>query len=716
LVHGRRDEVHRCSRSLRQGAGGEPFANGADLGLLSVSDATRRIRKKRSEEKDAEGLTLTSKRTDELADLGSLAKAMGVHTRYTDGLDRPVTVAPETLVSVCAALGAPIAGPGDAAEALRAHRATLSAGLLPPVVVAWDGVPSALSVSEDAPARSELRLEDGSVLDREALDPLLCGEGSLPFGYHRLDVEHPERTETSTVISAPTHAWRRGDSRRSWGLGAHLAALRSTRSRALGDLLDLESVCAWVGSRGGDLITLLPLLPTFNEAPAEPSPYSPVSRLFWNELILDLGDANHPTGPVDTLDVSRADAEVRALLEDLPAPEASSLDDELARYARFRGAQARLGRNWRDWPAGARDGRLGAADVDPAEERFHLVAQTMARSQLHDLGGRLDASGIRLGLDLAVGVHPEGYDPWSRQALFAEGMSVGAPPDRGFPSGQDWGFSPVLPEESGLEGHRYLAASIAHQAAPSGVLRVDHIMALTRLYWIPHGFGLHQGTYVSYPAEELFAVLILESHRNRCEVVGENLGTVPDEIDEALPGHRIWGMYLAEFEAAESAESEEEPQPPAPDQVALIGTHDTPTLAGWIEGIDIDERVRCALLEKAAAPAERKARDEAARELARTLGKSLEEPETLLSELLAWLGGSPSPLVIPWLEDLWLEVEQVNLPGTRSSERPNWQRPMSRTIDDIMADPDIDALLRRLDESRRSAQTKAPAPRTSRSR
>jgi 4-alpha-glucanotransferase len=661
-------------------------------------------------------LTFTSTRTDELADLGSLAEAMGVHTRYTDGLDRPVTVAPETLVSVCGALGAPIAGPGDAAEALRAHRATLSAGLRPPVVVAWDGLLPARSVSEKAPARFELRLEDGSVLDRDALDSLLRGEGSLPPGYHRLTVEHSERIETSTVISAPTRAWRCDDSGHSWGLGAHLAALRSTRSRALGDLRDLESLCAWVGSHGGDLVTLLPLLPTYNSAPAEPSPYSPVSRLFWNELILDLGDASRPAGPVDTLDVSRADAEVRARLEDLPAPEESLRDGELVRYARFRGAQARLGRNWRGWPEGARGGRLSVADVDPAEERFHLVAQTMVRSQLQDLGGRLEASGIRLGLDLAVGVHPEGYDPWSRQALFAEGMSVGAPPDRGFPSGQDWGFSPVLPQGSRLEGHRYLAASIAHQATLSGVLRVDHIMALTRLYWIPHGFGLHEGTYVTYPADELFAVLILESHRNRCEVVGENLGTVPDEIDEALPRHRIWGMYLAEFEAAEAAEVEAEAAPPAMDQVALIGTHDTPTLAGWIAGVDIDERVRCGLLEQAAAPAERKARGGAARELARTLGKSLEEPETLLSELLAWLGRSPSPLVIPWLEDLWLEAEQVNLPGTRSSERPNWQRPMSRTVDDIVADPDIDALLHRLDESRRHAQTKASSPRTSRSR
>jgi 4-alpha-glucanotransferase len=626
---------------------------------------------------------------------------MGVHTRYTDGLDRPVTVAPETLLGVCAALGAPVARPSDAADALRARGASERTGLQP-VLVAWDGALPPLAVSEGGPVHAELRLEDGGVVNMQAMGSEACEGRSLPPGYHKLTVEHADQTETCTVISSPEHAWRRSESGRSWGVGAHLSALRSTRSRSVGDLCDLESVCRWVGSHGGDLVTLLPLLPTFNQPPAEPSPYSPVSRLFWNELALDLGDAHRRVGRPSTLDVTRADAEVRAALEGLSTPEPSSLDAELLRYARFRGAQARLGRDWRGWPESPRAGRLDASCVDPDEERFHLVAQAMMRNQLGNLGQRLDAAGVRLGLDLAVGVHPDGYDPWSRQALFAKGMSVGAPPDRGFPSGQDWGFSPVLPEASRREGHRYLAASIAHLAAPSGVLRVDHIMALTRLYWIPHGFGLHEGTYVTYPAEELFAILTLESHRNRCEVVGENLGTVPEEVDEALPRHRIWGMFLAEFEAVES---EEEPQPPTLDEVALIGTHDTPTLAGWIAQVDIDERIRVGLLEKPAAPAEREARAESAEKLATALGQSLEEPEALLSALLEWLGRSPSPLVIPWLEDLWLEAEQVNLPGTRSSERPNWQRPMARTLDEVMTDPEIDALVRLLHEAR----TRAPA-------
>ena len=634
---------------------------------------------------------------DELKALRALAKALGVYTRYTDGLGRHVVVAPETLVRVCAAVGAPIAGPGDAAGALREHRAAGKTGLVPPVLVAWDGALPALPISGAGRVRAELNLDGGEAVPLEAEGGELRTSRVLPLGYHRLEVEASGSRETCTVIAAPVEAYRRSGSHRSWGVGTQLAALRSARSRSVADLRDLESVCRWVGERGGDLVTVLPLLPTFNTDPPEPSPYSAVSRLFWSELILDLGNAHRPSGIPATLDVVRADAEVRAALAGYPAPDAALLDDELVRYARFRGAQARLGRNWRDWPAEARAGVLGPEHVDAEEERFHLVAQTLARRQLKDLRQRLEHDGLRLGLDLAVGGHPDGYDPWSRQAVFGEGMSVGAPPDLGFPSGQDWGFSPVLPGASRREGHQYLAASIAHQAGLAGVLRVDHIMAWTRLYWIPHGFGLHEGTYVSYPAEELFAVLTLESHRNRCEVVGENLGNVPREIYEALPRHRIWGMYLAQFQAS----SDQHVAPPTAADMALVGTHDTPSFAGWLVGNDIGERVHYGLLAEDAVPAVREERSKAAQRLATRLHRPVDDPRALLAALLEWLGRSESPLVVPWLEDLWLEPDAVNLPGTRSSERPDWQRPMRRLLDEIFTDPDVDALLRSLHRARK---------------
>jgi 4-alpha-glucanotransferase len=616
---------------------------------------------------------------NELTALRSLARAMGVHTRYVDGLGKRVVVSPDTLVRVCASLGAGIVKPANAAAALRDYRARKHAEGLPPVVVAWDGmVPEVLRRHK---AHGEI-------------------PAKLAPGYHQLSFEKKGRVEQCTVISAPVESWRRPGSHRSWGVGTHLAALRSARSRSLGDLKDLETLCRWIGERGGDLVTALPLLPTFNSHHPEPSPYSPVSRLFWSELILDLGKAHRPSPAPDRLDVSAADREIRTALAGVSVPAESEVDDELIRYARFRGAQARYGRNWRDWPAPARAGNLAPNDIETGEAHFHLVAQTMLRRQLHDLRSDLERHGMRLGLDLAVGVHPDGYDPWSRQSLFGEGMSVGAPPDQGFPSGQDWGFTPVLPEASRREGHRYIAGSIAHQASLAGVLRVDHIMAWTRLYWIPHGMGLHEGTYVSYPAEELFAILSLESHLHRCEVVGENLGTVPKEIFEALPRHRIWGMYLAQFMASAGPEI---PVPTAAD-AAMIGTHDTPTFAGWLTGNDIAERVRYGLLPASAAPSVAEERGTAVQCLAQHLGQDANDRTAFLAALLQWLGRSEAPLVIPWLEDFWLEERGVNLPGTPSSVRPNWQFPMSRLLESIFQDPQVEALIRQLDQSRKESK------------
>lgn len=632
---------------------------------------------------------------DEFEALRALADELGVLTHYVDGLHRPVQVGPETLVRVCAALGADVSKAEQAEDALRSLRAARRESL-PPVLVAWDGHLAPVTASAQAPTGAEVHLEAGGVVPLDVVDGRIQAADRLPSGYHRLVVATRDGPETCTVIAAPTETWRRpGSASRSWGVGAHLAALRSARSRALGDLRDLETLCRWTRERGGDLVTVLPLLPTFNQASAEPSPYAPVSRLFWSELILDLEEDHVPAPTPTLLDVTRGDAEVRAALARRGPPHAAALDPELIRYAQFRGAQARLGRDWRSWPEAPRSGRLVPRDIDPVEEQYHLKAQVLVRHQLDEVLQRLAAQGVRLGLDLSVGVHPDGFDPWARQALFARGMSVGAPPDPGFPSGQDWGFAPVLPVASRQEGHRYLAACIAHQAARAGVLRIDHVMALTRLYWIPHGFGLHEGTYVKYPTEELFAVLTLESHRHRCEIVGENLGTVPAETHEALVRHNFQGLFLAEFEAMSGT-----PQPPAATQVAMIGSHDTPTLAGWVDGIDIDERVRCGLLAEDAVMGERAARRAAAERLASLLGERLEELPAVLAALLDWLGRSPSPLVIIWLEDFWLERDQVNLPGTRSSDRPNWQRPLSRLLDDALTDAAVDALARRLQNAR----------------
>ena len=621
-----------------------------------------------------------------------LATSLGVSTSFRDGLGNTVEVGVETLVRVCAALGAELEHPRDAAAAFEA-----SAGRpRSTVAVAWDGRIDLRGSGSDL-SRGELRLE-GSGDEVVRLDALDEGSGiaRVPLGVHDLEVEADGDRRRSTVIAAPAAAWCPpvSDPAR-WGVAVHLAALRSSRSRPVGDLRDLRSLAATIARAGGSVVTVLPILPTFNDPPAEPSPYSPVSRLFWSELVLDTGSV--AGAPLDRIDVSAASAEVERALGDSPV-DASMIDAELGRYARFRGAQRRLGRDWRAWPEPARRGELRDEQVDPATERFHLAAQLAVRGQLDGLRGDLAAAGVTLGLDLAVGVHPEGYDVWSRPHLFADRMAVGAPPDAGFPSGQNWGFSPVLPAASAAEGHRYLRATIAHQAALAGLLRIDHIMALRRLYWIPVGMALDQGTYVDYPMEELFALLCLESHRHSCEVIGENLGTVPPEIEAALERHRIKGMRLAQFSAGGGRPVADV----AADEVAFIGTHDTPTFAGWLSGDDIDLRVELGLLAAGAAPAARVERAEAVRRLTAELGGSVEDPADLLERVVVALGSSPSPLVLLWLEDLWLETAPVNVPGTSSAVHPNWQRPMRRRYDEALADPAVRRLLEAVEAARQT--------------
>lgn len=630
--------------------------------------------------------------------LHALAWEAGVYTRFHDGLGRVVSPSTETLVRVLAALGLPIESEADAPAALEHFKRERDAELLPPVAVAWDGH---LHVqARGGPALTpRLELEGGGEVEVARDGAWIRSVEPLPWGYHRLFLTTPVLCAECTVISAPQKAWRDSDAApRRWGIGTQLPALRRSRSRSVGDLSDLAYTCEALAEYGCDLVTVLPLLPTFNDLPAEPSPYSPVSRLFWSEIVLDLGEDTRPVGAVETLDVTAADAEVRAGLAHAGDPGVRAIDAELRRYADFRGAQKRLGRNWRDWPEPARSGHPTEDQIDAEEARYHRVAQTAVGEQLEQLKARVEAAGVYLGLDLAVGAHPDGYDSWSRQEIFANGISVGAPPDGGFPSGQDWGFAPVIPTASRREGHRYLAASIAHQAGLTGVLRIDHIMAFTRLYWIPHGMSLHEGTYVHYPADELFAILTLESHRNQCEVVGENLGTVPPEIGQALPRHDIRGMHLAMFVAGD-----ETPPAPSRTEVGFVGTHDTPTFAGWVEGVDIAERVRCGLLPEQDEEAEREARATAVQNLAGAVDADPEDVGGYLDAVLDWIAASPSPLILPWIEDLWLEIDQVNLPGTPSSQRPNWQRPLSAPLEELMALDEVDRRLRRVAAARGAA-------------
>ncbi|MPY95305.1 MAG: hypothetical protein GEV08_20305 [Acidimicrobiia bacterium] len=346
-------------------------------------------------------------------------------------------------------------------------------------------------------------------------------------------------------------------------------------------------------------------------------------------------------------------------------------------YARFRGAVARHGRDWRRWPGRMGRGQLAPGDVDAEEERLHLFCQWAMDRQLGELAGRVEARGQLLALDLAVGSNPAGFDVWQEQDLFVHGASVGAPPDFLFSLGQDWGFPPMHPWRSRESGHRHLRDCLRHHLAHARLLRLDHVMGLHRLFWVRPGGG---GCYVRYPTEELFALTCLEAWRRGATLVGENLGTVPMEVHEALARHGVlgtwvqqafwWGLLHGGFQAAPEA------------SVASFSTHDMPTFAGFWSGADIEDRRDLGLLDERAAAAEHEGRDGLRRAALGYLGTT---PQASMAEAFAAsvgeLADGAAELAVVNAEDLWFEPRPQNVPGTLH-ERPNWRRVAALPLED----------------------------------
>ncbi|UCF69515.1 MAG: 4-alpha-glucanotransferase [Acidobacteriota bacterium] len=390
-------------------------------------------------------------------------------------------------------------------------------------------------------------------------------------------------------------------------------------------------------------------------------------------------------------------------------------------YARFRAVVAHQRKVWSDWPSHLREGRLEQAEFDQADYRYHLYAQFAIDEQLSGLAQASRDGLAGLYLDLPVGVHRDGFDTWREQELFVPRISAGAPPDSFFRSGQNWGFPPLNPERSRLQHHRYFRACLHQHLRVAQALRIDHVMGLHRLYWIPPGFPATEGVYVTYPAEELYAIVTLESHRHRARVIGEDLGTVPDEVRESMSRHGLLRMYVVQMQAQDRDEALSEP---AADTVACLNTHDMPTLAAFWQGLDIDRRVGLGLWEAELAESELEQRDltrKALESFLRRLGllDEITSPQLVLRALLRYLGSSRACLVMASLEDLWLEPEPQNVPGTHS-EQPNWKRKARVPVDSLERSAEVIELLDLLSaargESRHAAGDRSfdrPEPRRS---
>ena len=317
--------------------------------------------------------------------------------------------------------------------------------------------------------------------------------------------------------------------------------------------------------------------------------------------------------------------------------------------------------------------------------------------------GRPDAGFIR---DLAVGAAPDGAEVWAQPSLYAKGISVGAPPDPLAPRGQVWGLPPVNPLEMERTGFAAFAALLRANMQSAGALRIDHVMGLTRLFWVPEGFDGKDGAYVAYPLEHLLGQVALESQAARCTVIGEDLGTVPEGLqprlaDAAMPGYRV---LLLEREGLRFRPPEAWPAL----ALACVTTHDLPTFAGWWEGADIAELRTLGQLPPAAFVQALAKRDAEKVELVAALKREglpaeIDEANDVPPEVLTgvhdYVARSPAILVQAKADDLAGALVAVNLPGT-NTERPNWRRKLAVTVDELLKTEAARAILEGIRDGR----------------
>lgn len=693
--------------------------------------------------------------------LEQLARWYGVQTVYYDVHRQRRRATVEALLRVVRALGAPVATLGDVPAALRERRQQAWRNPIEPILLAWQGwlpaVPLRLPRQRAVgPASLRLQLEQAEerhwscdlskletaeaeqVEDVSYVRKRLPGASGIAPGYHKLSVDIRAERYESLVISAPQTAYSDGHAaaERLWGLYVPLYALHSAGSWGGGDLGDLETLWRFTAELGGRLVATLPLLPAFLDELYDPSPYAPVSQLFWNEFYLELRRVPELRG----CEAARGLYESADIQRQLEALRSQPLVDyrrqmalkrqvlqagarccytkggdrrvalqrfvtacpQVEDYARFRAACETQRRPWTQWPARLRDGPLREGDYDEADFRYHVYVQWLAAEQIRELSEKLHAQGRGLYLDLPLGVNRHGYDPWREREAFVGDVSGGAPPDAVFTRGQNWGFAPLHPERLRAQRYRHLIACLRHHLRHAGMLRIDHVMGLHRLYWVPEGMEARDGAYVQYPADELYAILCLESHRYRSHIVGENLGTVPSQVNRSLRRHAIKGMYVVQYELApKPGPAPGGLKPPKRAVVASINTHDMPPFAAYWRGLDLDDLHALGLFDDQAIQVERAnrqaIRDALVVALAAQGRLQTQNPcaEQVLDALHEWLAAGPADVLLINLEDLWLETEPQNTPGT-SIERANWQRKTREPLELLVQRPGLRERLDRI--------------------
>ena len=581
---------------------------------------------------------------------------------------------------------------------------------------------------------------------------------ALRLGYHelRLTVGLAGRTETSVtrLILGPDQAWlparlERGG--RAAGLAVSLYGLRSERNWGCGDTTDLERLIDWCADTAGvGFVALNPLHAIANRQPYNTSPYLPTSVFYRNPLYLDVERIDEFRASLwarQWLDSPQAQGEIRALREaelveyervwrlklvvlrtlfreflrqwraNSPRAQAfrSYIEQEgelLDLYARYCALDEWIHRHdrevwiWPDWPGQYRDPESPGVEAF-AQRHWRLVLfykyiQWQLDLQLAGAQRRALERGMEIGLyhDVALAADRCGSDLWAHRRLFVAGCRVGSPPDDFAPQGQDWAFPPPSAPAHRADGYRHFIETIRKNLRHGGALRLDHVMRFFRLYWIPDGMTATGGAYVRDSAEDLLRILALESVRNRVIVVGEDLGTVPDSIREALARYRILGCRVLFFEKHPDGEFK---APADYTRAALVSatTHDLPTLAGFWMARDVEARRAAGLLpDQESCRRQFEARVWEKQKLLDAVfrlgllpdwhGRSARDLPELTGELhnalIGFLTSTPSMLMALNQEDLTKETEQQNLPGS-TWQYPNWRRKMRYRLEELETAP-----------------------------
>lgn len=693
--------------------------------------------------------------------LAQLAQLYSVDTSYYDMTGRLITASPEALLAVLKSLGANLSTSQDAPSALREKRQAIWRKVIEPVIVLWEGGPTCIELRfparlVDSTLRANLKLESSDIVDpywsiaelRELGSEEIEGERytirslplptNLPIGYHELVVEIAGKFWNSLIIVSPMKAYSfpTEQARRYWGLFLPLYALHTRKSWGSGDFGDLEILLEWTESLGGGIMATLPLLASFFDG-VPPSPYTPASRLFWNEFYVDVSRipefekcpaaqsmVSSPTFQQEIsglrnlsfVDYDRQMALKRKVLELLAEcffKQGSSerikefegflaSKKEVQDYARFRATGEQHGDCWHKWQEPLRDGILEPTNFSESARTYHLYAQWITHQQLENLCKKAAQKGPGIYLDLPLGVHACGYDTWRYKDIFLPDISIGAPPDPVFTSGQNWGFPPMHPEKIREHGYRYFINCIRHHLGMAGMLRIDHVMGFHRLFWIPEGMPNNQGVYVRYHPDEFYAILAIESYRHKSIIVGEDLGMVPPEVRPAMDMHGLYRMYIAQYEL--TAEQQSIKQMPA-EMVASLNTHDMFPFAAFWQEMDVEERKKLGLLNDTIAAQETQNR----RSLKNAFLSLLQQKEiikeanpqvqSVTNGTLKLLSESTAQTFIINLEDLWGETRPQNIPGTQTKE--NWTRKARYSLEEFSQLPQVTDVLKGVDVGRK---------------